>query len=100
MRDTALVLLALRLPYRVVMLTRTTVMTAVPPVHIPLGRVALCLDCDACFDAEYRQCPACGSRTWSSVSRFIGQKDHVFAEPRPSETQRVLATHGRDHALA
>jgi hypothetical protein len=39
--------------------------------HLPLGRIALCLDCDACFEIGTNPCPACGSRTWASVARFL-----------------------------
>ena len=66
------------------MRTHTTVLTAAPRVHIPLDRVALCLDCDACFDVEYHHCPACGSGTWSSVSRFIGRQDQAFLAEGPA----------------
>jgi len=39
--------------------------------HLPLGRTALCLDCDTCFEMGAGPCPACGSRTWVSVARFL-----------------------------
>jgi hypothetical protein len=54
------------------MRTRRAVLTAVPSVHFPLARLALCLDCEACFEIGAEQCPACGSETWSPLSRFIG----------------------------
>jgi hypothetical protein len=44
----------------------------VPRLHIPLARLALCVDCEECFEIGPDQCPACGSRTWSPLSRFIG----------------------------
>ena len=40
-------------------------------VHLPLRRLALCLDCDECFELGYESCPACGSGTWSAVARFL-----------------------------
>ncbi|HEU4370694.1 MAG TPA: hypothetical protein VFV05_20930 [Methylomirabilota bacterium] len=43
-----------------------------PRLHIPLARLALCVDCEVCFEIGPDQCPACGSRTWSALSRFIG----------------------------
>jgi hypothetical protein len=43
-----------------------------PRLHIPLARLALCVDCEVCFEIGPDQCPACGSRTWSPLSRFIG----------------------------
>jgi hypothetical protein len=39
--------------------------------HLPLQKVALCLDCDECFELGYATCPACGSRTWSPLARFF-----------------------------
>jgi len=40
--------------------------------HFPVGRLALCLDCEVCFEIGPEKCPACGSQTWSPLSRFIG----------------------------
>jgi hypothetical protein len=40
-------------------------------VHLPLRRVALCLDCEACFGLGQEQCPACGSKTWTPLGRFL-----------------------------
>ncbi len=40
--------------------------------HFPVGRLALCLDCEVCFEIGPVKCPACGSETWSPLSRFIG----------------------------
>jgi hypothetical protein len=42
----------------------------VPQVHWPLKRLALCLDCDVCFEIA-DACPACGSETWTSLARFL-----------------------------
>ena len=41
-----------------------------PRMHLPLGRLALCLDCDECFETT-DACPACGSETWTSLARFL-----------------------------
>ena len=41
--------------------------------HLPLGRVALCLDCDACFDIATGRCPACGGRMWALVAGFLAK---------------------------
>jgi len=46
--------------------------------HLPLRKLALCLDCDACFEVGAPTCPACGSRTWSPLARFID----LLSEPR------------------
>ena len=40
--------------------------------HFPVGRLALCLDCEVCFEIGPEKCRACGSQTWSPLSRFIG----------------------------
>jgi hypothetical protein len=42
----------------------------VPQMHLPLKRLALCLDCDECFEIT-DACPACGSETWTSLGRFL-----------------------------
>jgi len=39
--------------------------------HLPLGRIALCLDCETCFEIGTDPWPACGSGTWASVARFL-----------------------------
>jgi len=44
-----------------------------PPVHLPLRHLAVCLDCDECFETGPETCPACGSATWTSLSRFLEQ---------------------------
>ena len=44
---------------------------AVTTLHVPLARVALCLDCEACFAIGSDACPACGSRAWASIARFL-----------------------------
>ena len=51
---------------------RTRAQVATPRVHIPLARLALCVDCEVCFEIGPEQCPGCGSETWSPLSRFIG----------------------------
>lgn len=40
-------------------------------IHLPLRKLALCLDCDECFELGYSTCPACGSGTWSPLGRFL-----------------------------
>jgi hypothetical protein len=40
-------------------------------VHLPLKKLALCLDCDECFELGHASCPACGSGTWSPLARFL-----------------------------
>jgi hypothetical protein len=55
--------------------SRTTIAEV---THLPLRKLALCLDCDACFELGAPTCPACGSRTWSPLARFID----LLSEPR------------------
>jgi hypothetical protein len=47
-------------------------LTPAPRVFFPLARLALCLDCEVCFEIGPDKCPGCGSETWSPLSRFIG----------------------------
>ena len=42
-------------------------------VHLPLRLLALCLDCDECFEISSQTCPACGSATRTSLARFLEQ---------------------------
>jgi hypothetical protein len=41
-------------------------------LYFPLARLALCADCEVCFEIGFDACPACGGRTWSPVARLIG----------------------------
>ncbi len=41
-------------------------------VHLPLRSVALCLDCEECFELGPEECPACGGETWTPLSRVLG----------------------------
>jgi len=43
-----------------------------PSVHfLPLRRLALCLDCETCFEIGPEHCQACGSETWFALARFL-----------------------------
>lgn len=69
------------------------VQKALPPrFHAPLRRVALCLDCDECFDVACTKCPACGGETWASLARFL--------EIAPSESLSQVFTKARGKAAA
>jgi hypothetical protein len=48
------------------------VRTVRPSVHVPLNRLALCLDCEECFELGLDACPACSSETWVPLARFVG----------------------------
>jgi hypothetical protein len=63
--------LALALPY-VDNVMRSRAQLATPRLYTPLARLALCVDCEVCFEIGPDQCPACGSDTWSPLSRFMG----------------------------
>jgi hypothetical protein len=71
--------------------------------YLPLARLALCLDCEVCFEIGPDQCPACGSETWSPLSRFIGdasEKAAVRAVRALVEEARGLSTaRGGQHLL-
>jgi hypothetical protein len=47
--------------------------TLAAKVHLPLRQLALCLDCDECFEISRPTCPACGCATSTSLSRFLTQ---------------------------
>ncbi len=64
--------------------------TPAPPFHFPLRKLALCLDCDACFEFGPRICPACGSETLASLARFLQPVG------RHSRAPRRDAEHGAD----
>ena len=58
-----------------VLRTRSTPVNGAPAtvqsMRLPLGRVALCLDCEVCFELGTGACPSCGSRTWVPVASFL-----------------------------
>jgi hypothetical protein len=69
-------------------------------MHLPLRKLALCLDCDECFEIGYDACPACGSATWTPAARFL----HLLAEASratgarrkgPTKHLLVVARHRR-----
>ena len=55
-------------------------------VHLPLRQVALCLDCDECFGISSPTCPACGSTTWTLLSRFLA---HASSAHQPRHRDAV-----------
>jgi len=77
-------------------------------VHLPLRQLALCLDCDECFEISSPTCPACGSVTWTSLSGFLarassarhpGHRDAVAKRPDdPPEMVRQLIIVAGDRA--
>ncbi len=71
-----------------------------PQLHIPLRRLAMCLDCEVCFEVGPAECPACGSETWAALGRFLdfhsrpaaGLDSHGEARPR----QIILVARDRE----
>lgn len=59
-----------------------------PQLHLPLRRVALCLDCEVCFELGPAFCPACGSQTWTAIARFL---EHVAADQTEHTLEAALA---------
>lgn len=51
---------------------RSRLQTSSARLYYPLARLALCADCEVCFEIGADTCPACGGRTWSPLSRLIG----------------------------
>jgi hypothetical protein len=83
---------------------RSRAQLTIPRLYTPLARLALCVDCEVCFEIGPDQCPACGSDTWSPLSRFIGnasEKAVVRAVHALVEETRGLATgiEGARHLL-
>ena len=58
-------------------------------VHLPLRQLALCLDCDECFEIGSPTCPACGSATWTSLSRFLAGRGDAAAK-RPDDPPEMV----------
>jgi hypothetical protein len=50
-------------------------------VHLPLRRLALCIDCDECFELGLPACPACSSETWTPLARFVEGRAYSSAHP-------------------
>jgi len=72
-------------------------------VYFPFARLALCADCEVCFEIGLEACPACGGRTWSPLSRLIGQASDgaIVRAVRAvvAETRGGTATRGDAHHL-
>lgn len=72
------------------------------PSHLPLARLALCLDCEACFEIGPSSCPACGSETWCPLARFLELRPGTAGRGpdagRPS--QLIVVARGRPRLYA
>jgi hypothetical protein len=60
-------------------------------VHLPLRRLALCLDCDECFEVGDDPCPACGNATWTPLARFLDEGPSGSASRLPGDVVTHLA---------
>jgi hypothetical protein len=70
-----------------------------PSLHLPLRRLALCLDCEACFEIGTSSCPACGGDTWVLLSKFLDQGPlKVLPQFRPFPKSWTAESKGRDEA--
>lgn len=64
-----------------------------PGVHLPLRHLALCLDCDECFEIGPETCLACGSATWTSLSRFLEQASASHPSRRRARSPSITKGH-------
>lgn len=62
-----------------------------PVLHFPLRRLALCLDCDSCFELGPGTCPACGSETLAPLARFFQSNGHGGANGKLRKQLLVVA---------
>jgi hypothetical protein len=58
-------------------------------IHLPLRKLALCLDCDECFELGHSTCPACGSGTWSPLGRFLETGPATRGHRTPNGPRRL-----------
>lgn len=78
-------------------LRRSRALAAGPRLHFPLRRLALCLDCEQCFEIGGDTCRACGSETWCTLARFLELRNEgaratqlvVVSRLRPKLYQRL-----------
>ena len=71
--------------------------------HVPLGWLALCLDCDECFGINAATCPACGSATWTPLSHFLEQPSfsrHGRREKQAVDTSKSYAIRHHEQLVA
>jgi hypothetical protein len=69
-------------------------------LHLPLNKLALCLDCDECFELGHAACPACGSATWTPAARFLKLVSQSEAAPRGSSRKMHARRAAEDLAIA
>lgn len=64
--------------------------TTAPALHLPLRRVALCLDCEACYEIGAPACFACGGDTWAPLAKFLEQRPRRVASAKPVAKQLIV----------
>jgi len=64
-----------------------------PLLHFPFRRLAICLDCDACFELGPGSCPACGSGTLAPLARFFQNGN----SGSPAKVRRQMLVVAQDH---
>jgi hypothetical protein len=71
--------------------------------HFPLARLALCSECEVCFEIGPETCPACGSAMWSPLSALIGDRSEKAAvravRALVDEARGISAARGGQHLL-
>src|SRR5262249_23390779 len=64
-------------------------------LYFPLARLALCADCEVCFEIGFDACPACGGRTWSPGGRLLGHgSEGAGVRPVPSRAAQATRSTG------
>jgi hypothetical protein len=61
-------------------------------MHVPLRRLALCLDCDEASEIG-DACPACGSETWLPLARFLERRGVARVPGRTKPAAREVTRH-------
>lgn len=61
-------------------------------LHVPLRRLALCADCEACFDIGMPACPGCGGNSWVLLTSFLDEQ----RRRAPRSTTKQLLVVARD----
>src|SRR5262245_63892982 len=70
-----------------------------PSLHLPLRRLALCLDCEACYELGASACPACGGESWASLAKFLDEAPvRVVPQFRPLPKYRGEPPRHREDA--
>ena len=64
--------------------------------HLPLRRLALCLDCEECFEIGADACPRCGTETWVPIARLL---ERTQDRRRNSAGARYVVIVARDQPI-